>query len=308
MNDRQTFDVSVIIAVYNGGGTLRRAIDSVLAQTVLPGEVIVVDDGSTDDTAAVAASYGEPVRLIRQPNRGVSAARNTGVEQARGEWIAFLDADDYYYPRRLELTAELIGKHSEVDFVTADFDYINEEGSPMRRSMSSTALGRRLLERAGEGFVLMGREHFGDFIEDHFGDTHTLTMRRETFMELGGYCGEFAVCEDVHLLVRLCSVSRLAGVICTPVAAYVIHPGSATRSDPIRAQLQTVKAWKSLEPIIPSMMKEGYGKGLARARYNLAVALLREGKRLDSVKAILPLLREAPSWNSLKKVGSVLRG
>lgn len=95
--------VSVVIPTYNRAWLLGRAIDSVLAQTFQSFEVLVVDDGSTDDTAAVVQAYGERVRYVRQENAGVAAARNTGVRLAHHELIAFLDSDDVWLPRKLEL-------------------------------------------------------------------------------------------------------------------------------------------------------------------------------------------------------------
>lgn len=304
-------DFSVIIAVYNGAKTLGRAIDSVLAQTHPPYEVIVVDDGSTDDSASIASRYGPPVKVLRQSNRGVAAARNNGVTAAEGKWVAFLDADDYYYPDRLALTAQLLDEYPAVDFVTADFDYRDESDRFLRRSMESTTLGRRLLNEAEGRFMVMEAADFGGFIEDHFGDTHTLTVPRQTFLELGGYPEDYAVCEDVHFLIRLCLASRQAGVIKVPVAAYVIHSQSATRSDPLRAQRQTVAAWRSLRPLLATAapcLRRGYGQGLRRARFNLAVALLREGRRQKALEAVLPLLYEVPSFHSLRTIVSVVKG
>ncbi|XSG86400.1 MAG: glycosyltransferase family 2 protein [Methylohalobius sp. ZOD2] len=305
-------DFSVVIAVYNGAKTLRRAIDSILDQTHSPREIIVVDDGSTDGTAEIAGAYDPPVRLLRQSrNRGVSAARNAGVEAAQGEWIAFLDADDYYYPNRLALTAKLIANYPDVEFVTADFDYRDENGRWLRHSMESTSLGKKLLERGEEQHVLMEASDFGDFIQDHFGDTHTLTLPREKFLALGGYPEGFAVCEDVHFLIRLCASSQKAGVVKVPVAAYVIHPHSATRSEPLRAQRQTVAAWRSLKPLLAQaspVLKAGFRCGLRRARFDLAIALLRAKNRKEALQAVLPLVYEAPSLHSLKTIGSVLKG
>jgi glycosyltransferase involved in cell wall biosynthesis len=94
--------VSVVIPCYNGARFLRATLGSVLAQTHLSCEVIVVDDGSTDDSAGVAESFGPPVRVIRQPNQGESVARNRGIDEAQGEWIAFLDADDVWLPEKTE--------------------------------------------------------------------------------------------------------------------------------------------------------------------------------------------------------------
>src|SRR5262245_39908172 len=95
-------NVSVVIPSYNSAAYLPAAIDSVLAQTARDLEVIVVDDGSTDDTPDVVARYGPPVRGIRQANAGVAAARNRGIAEARGRYIAFLDADDTWEPVKLE--------------------------------------------------------------------------------------------------------------------------------------------------------------------------------------------------------------
>ncbi len=93
---------SVVIPCYNAEPFLRETLESVLAQTLSPLEVIVVDDGSTDDSAAIAKSYGQPIRVIRQENQGESVARNRGMDVARGDWIAFLDADDVWKPEKLE--------------------------------------------------------------------------------------------------------------------------------------------------------------------------------------------------------------
>ncbi|MDD4356928.1 MAG: glycosyltransferase family A protein [Smithellaceae bacterium] len=100
MND--PFRISVVIPAYNGEPYLRRSIDSALAQTFRPMEIIVVDDGSTDGTAAVAKGYGDAIRNIRQKNGGVSAARNTGIKASQGDWVAFLDVDDEWRTYHLE--------------------------------------------------------------------------------------------------------------------------------------------------------------------------------------------------------------
>jgi glycosyltransferase involved in cell wall biosynthesis len=95
-------DYSVVIATYNYGRFLRSAIDSVLAQTVPPRKIIVVDDGSTDDTADALAAYGGALNVIRQYNGGQAAAWNTAFPHTTGEWVAFLDADDWWVPQRMQ--------------------------------------------------------------------------------------------------------------------------------------------------------------------------------------------------------------
>lgn len=93
--------VSVVIPCYNASPFLRETLDSVLAQTYPAAEVLVIDDGSTDDSAAIAESYGPPVRVIRQENQGESVARNRGIDEAAGDWVAFLDADDLWHREKL---------------------------------------------------------------------------------------------------------------------------------------------------------------------------------------------------------------
>jgi len=109
MADRIT--VSVVTPCYNGAAYLRETLQSVLAQTMPPLEVIVIDDGSTDDSASIAESFGPPVRVLRQKNQGESVARNRGIAEARGTHVLFLDADDMLAPHALEkLTGALEDK------------------------------------------------------------------------------------------------------------------------------------------------------------------------------------------------------
>ena len=120
-NNRKPYSVSVIIPAHNASEYIGRAIESVLAQTRKPDEIIVVDDGSTDDTARIIADYGSKVIYIQQENAGPSVARNTGIEAATSEWIAFLDADDEWIPEKLELQTELLGRNTNLVWTTANF-------------------------------------------------------------------------------------------------------------------------------------------------------------------------------------------
>src|SRR5207249_4379419 len=109
--------VSVIIPVFNGSATLRHAIDSVLDQCVPDCELIVVDDGSTDSTPAIIESYGDQIQQVRQSNAGPAAARNSGVRSTRGEYLAFLDADDRWLAGMLKLATSVLD--SDPDCVLA---------------------------------------------------------------------------------------------------------------------------------------------------------------------------------------------
>ncbi len=106
--------VSVVIPTFNRGWCIRRSIDSVLSQTYTHFELIVVDDGSTDDTSEILASYGHAVKPIPMKNAGVSAARNRGIRESSGSLIAFLDSDDYWMPQKLSVQVEFLGNHPDV--------------------------------------------------------------------------------------------------------------------------------------------------------------------------------------------------
>lgn len=112
--------MSVLIATYNAAGTLPRAIDSALAQTNPPHEIIVCDDGSTDNTAEVLARYGDKIKAIRQPNSGVSAAKNAAGRHATGEWVVFLDADDEWLPPLLARVEDAIAENPSADIISTN--------------------------------------------------------------------------------------------------------------------------------------------------------------------------------------------
>jgi glycosyltransferase involved in cell wall biosynthesis len=119
--------ISAIIPAYNSSGTIRATIDSVLAQTVQPDEVLVMDDGSTDDTASLVAEYAPRVSLMRQENRGVAAARNVLCSKASGDLIAFLDSDDLWHPHYLEVQSLLFESYpNAVALFTGHVDFYGD--------------------------------------------------------------------------------------------------------------------------------------------------------------------------------------
>jgi len=122
--------VSVILPTYNRAGVLPRAIDSVFAQTYKNIELIVVDDGSTDDTPRILSHYGNNIKIISQKNKGVSAARNTGIRQARGDYIAFVDSDDKWLPSKLEDQIRFFQDHpnDNIALVCTDVQAIDIHG------------------------------------------------------------------------------------------------------------------------------------------------------------------------------------
>ncbi len=183
--------ISVIIPAYNAADTIGAAIASVFAQTVAPFEIIVVDDGSKDDTAAVAGKFGAGVRVIRQANGGPAAARNRAAKEAGGAWLALLDADDSWLPQKLERQIETLAREN--------FD--PEIG--VVHSLS------------GDGRGDADREpiDFARLWERNRVATTTVLIRREAFLQSGGFDEDRALIgvEDYHLWLRLaCSGWKFA--------------------------------------------------------------------------------------------------
>ncbi|MDP1533742.1 MAG: glycosyltransferase family 2 protein, partial [Rubrivivax sp.] len=292
--------------------TLARAIESVRAQSWPAHEILVVDDGSTDATAEVAAGF-DGVRLIRQSNSGVSVARNAGAAAATGDWLAFLDADDWYAPDRIRLHAEWIAEGASLDCLTGDYEYRDDAGKLLGTSMAQHESGRMMCAKASGAArtVIETSAEIAAFVADHFGDTHTLSVPRARFVELGGYPTGFKVCEDVHFLTRLVARSRRIGVVCQSLGVYVIHDGSATRRDPVAAQRENVRTLTDLARLaenFPAPVRQGVAERMASARYNLGCALSKSGQRFAALNAVLPNLTERPDWRSVREALSMLRG
>src|SRR5208337_4910913 len=133
--------ISVVIPAYNAERFLPRCFKSVFAQTLKPEEVIVVDDGSTDNTAAVAAALGATV--VSQANSGVAAARNLGISHASGEWIALLDADDLWAPDKLERQVALI--RPETVLVYTGIRFFDDHGIRSEQLAFDPAAARKML-------------------------------------------------------------------------------------------------------------------------------------------------------------------
>lgn len=303
---------SVVIPNYNNGTTLARAIDSVLAQTWPAHEIIVIDDGSTDDSAAVAACYGDRVRYVRQANAGVSAARNHGARLATGTWLAFLDADDIYMPDRLGAHGRWITREPDLDFLFADQDYRQPDDTPLQKAIDACAAGRALVARhPGKVEIPIGAADFEACVADGFAEIRTLSLPRANFLKLGGFPLEHKIGEDLYFFIRLYAASRRGGVVNRPLAVYYIYPSSALRKDPLTAQRAYVATLDALDEELrgaPSGIRRGWRTKLRNGRLSLAYMYLRMKNRRAALAAVTPLLWGNPSLRSLRDVASVMRG
>lgn len=127
--------VSVVIPVFNGELFLREAIESVLRQSIKDFEIIVVDDGSSDGTKAIVESFGDKVRYYYQANAGADRAYNHGISLATGEYVAFLDHDDRWYPDKLETQISIFSRYPAVGLTYSEVDCIDEKGTPIKKKV-----------------------------------------------------------------------------------------------------------------------------------------------------------------------------
>lgn len=193
----RTCSVSVIIPCYNYAKFLRFAVESVLAQTVMPLEILLVDDGSTDETSEIAAQFSAPVRYIYQENAGLSSARNRGIAEARGDYVAFLDADDGFQPRMLErCLAEFERLGPEWGLVAVQPIGIDAQGALLpapRRAPTHSFAG----EVTARQLVIKNR-----FVP-------TVVVRRALFAKTGGFKPEFRSSEDREMWIRIADAARI---------------------------------------------------------------------------------------------------
>ncbi len=190
--------VSVVIPTYNYGRFLGEAIESVLAQTFPVFEIIVVDDGSSDNTEEVVAKFGDKVKYIKQKNGGVGLARNTGVKNSSGEFIALLDADDVWLPQKIERQMQLLQSDEEIGLVTTGLREFGEDGETIDKHQSGQNgwCAEKLL--LYEPVVI--------------GPGSSALIKREVFERIGGFDErkEMHPAEDWEFCYRVAQQTKLA--------------------------------------------------------------------------------------------------
>jgi teichuronic acid biosynthesis glycosyltransferase TuaG len=178
--------ISVVIPVYTRENVIRRAIDSVLAQTLPPHEIIVVDDGSTDQTADIVAEHYPTVILIRQTNHGLSTARNVGIANASGDLIAFLDSDDCWLPKKLEFQTQVFEEHPELGLVATQ-KFKNRDEFPAITEQAPT----------------LKKYPFTAFLKRTWFHPSSVIIPRKVLAEVGGFDKSFSAAEDWDMWARV---------------------------------------------------------------------------------------------------------
>ena len=250
--------ISVVIPTYNRAHYLPQALDSVLAQSCGPVEVIVVDDGSTDATREVVRGYGDRVRYIYTPNGGAGRARNIGMCQSHGDYVAFVDSDDVVYPYMLELESRVLDRHPEIALVYAEMSAFDDNGffdrfhlktyheSAYRnpdvtydRMFDSSATLRELgllpdSVAAGDPELLERRVYFGNIFDSYLTNLvvfqNNVLYRRAAVADVGLRNERIHYYEEMEYILR---ISRGHRVCFVDVPTYKLryHPGQLTAMD-----------------------------------------------------------------------------
>ncbi len=219
------FTIAVVIPAYNCQKHLSRSLDSVFAQTRLPDEIIVVDDGSTDKTSEIAAGFGDRINYIYQENAGASAARNAGINAAKSKWIAFLDADDEWLPEYLESQLEILTKNPELVWTTGNY-YTRFDSQDKYAQWNSTSKITKLLK---------GRDYFEDFFlmlaNDINGHTNTTIIRKDVLIETGLFSLEQKKIEDLDLWWRVAYLNPRIGFLIKPLSFYYLGVNQSITSN-----------------------------------------------------------------------------
>lgn len=185
--------ISVVIPMYNSKDTIISTLDSIKYQTALNQilEIIVVNDGSTDNSLFLLNKYIEqnielPIVVIDKENGGVSSARNIGMKKAKGEWIALLDSDDEWLPKKIEIQMKTIQEHSEIDFLGGDID----------------DRGLKILWKRINGLY---KANVKDLCLKMFPQTSVAIFRKRIFREIGGYDENQSYAEDGNYFLKICT-------------------------------------------------------------------------------------------------------
>lgn len=266
--------VSVVIPAYNAAWCVGRAVDSVLAQDYRDFEIIVVDDGSQDETPLVLADYGDAIQVVRKTNGGLSSARNAGTHAARGEYVAFLDADDWWLPSKLARQTAVLETKPDIVFCSTAATVQTPDGHVLNEWRCAMAEG--------------------DVLEQIFlanatvaGSGSTVMVKKRALLQAGGFDETLESLEDIDMWMRLAAHGHYV-CIDEPLAVILKRPGSMSKNlDVMRTSaLAVMKKNRGLLP--PNQRGVFWRQAYASVLADYAKWEYRQGR---SGKAVLHLLQ-----------------
>jgi glycosyltransferase involved in cell wall biosynthesis len=283
--------VSVIIPNYNYARYLPQALDSVLAQTYPHLEIMVVDDGSTDESQALLRNYGEQIRWFQHHRQGVSAARNRGVKESSGELVAFLDADDVWLPTKLERQVQKFLEDRDLGLVHCGWEAIDKTGVPLDSHLDGLEgwVAKELLLLRRPAVLVVGSG---------------AVVPRNTFEEIGGFDARLSTSADWDFSYRV-AVRQRVGFVPDVLLQYRLH-GTNMHANILVMEHDTLlafsKAFSSGSREIQQLRRESYGN----LHMILAGSFFRAGQKADFARHALKSLWLTPG-NLRRLLGFPLR-
>jgi glycosyltransferase involved in cell wall biosynthesis len=270
--------VSVVIPTYNYGRYLPETIDSVLGQTYADREIIVIDDGSTDDTAEIIRRYGDKVIYLAQANTGLPATRNRGCAVARGEYFAFLDADDVWLPNKLEVQVRALERNPDIGMVCGSMNRIDIDSRPLPGPKPSDPPGETTIEMLERGTALPS----------------TWMIRRSCFEGVGGFDEQLTSMEDYEFALRVAMHCKVA---CLPevLVNYRVHSDSLSNYTELMVLGYLQVFEKLLREWDDPAMKRIMRRSQAQYRYRMAKIRFHAGETGSARRLIVQALAGAPT-------------
>jgi glycosyltransferase involved in cell wall biosynthesis len=266
--------LSVVIPTYNRGQYIGEAIESVLAQTRPADEIIVVDDGSTDNTEHVLSKYSRYItKYIKQPNSGPAAARNRGVREASGEFIAFLDSDDIWVQNKTEMEMEWFAKNKHLDLVFCHISNFQENDEKEILEIRNPRIEKYLVDNASDL-----KEIFNCLIgEKVIGTSSGVIVRRSCFDRVGPFDESLRIAEDLDWWLRAARTCRF-GFVNAVLVRRRRHPGNLVNDwvATTEAYLRVLRKLATTESNLPAVTKRLIYEKTMDGHYDLGSYFLKK--------------------------------
>jgi len=293
MSSNRRCEVAVVLPCYNAANYLVRALDSVLAQTHTDACIFIVDDGSTDETAEILERYAGCGLRFRQEHAGQATARNLGIRMSSSPYIAFLDADDYWLPQKLEHQITLLERNPSVGLVCSDCATI-KEGNP-----AGSYFGNTKVPGTGKLFELLTR--------DCFIFTPTVVVRRKCLEEVGLFNESLLVSEDFDLWLRIAARWEIAVVPEVLAVRETCAEGLSLSTRPEVYLQNGIAALENVKAVCDGLSPteaRALQKAIAERYYVYGSHLLAGGARIESRKKLVNALQRWPThWRAWIKCG-----
>jgi len=279
----KTYTISVVIPAYNSAVFLPDCVKSIRQQTVPVHEIIIVDDGSSDNTESVVKNLGDDIVYIKQKNQGPAAARNHGIQQATGDWIAFLDADDQWTHNKIEQQLNCLEKHPELQLIAGDMAETNAQSEIEIGSMLAYHNQLDLFKQL-DGAPLPNA--CASLVQKNFIPTGTVLARKESLIETGLFPENIRFGEDLALWAQIAArhpITCLADVLMLRRR----HASNATDSneDMLKGIVQVMRLLRKKCDDVLQQQGISANEALARACFSLGYWQFHHGQIKQSGKA-----------------------